>query len=41
MIQMADINFEDAVVDERHGKVGAGDGKGQEHVRELLVLPSP
>ena len=41
MIQMADVNFEDAVVDERHGKVGAGDGKGEEHVGDILVLLSP
>ena len=41
MIQMVDVNLEDAVVDERHGKVRAGDGKGQEQVGDLLVFIGP
>ena len=41
MIKIVDVNLEEAVVDKRDGKVGGGDGKGQEHVGDLLVLLGP
>ena len=41
MIKIVYVHLEEAVVDERDGKVGGGDGKGQEQVRYLLVLPCP
>ena len=41
MIKIVYVNLEEAVVDGRDGKVGGGDGKGQEHVGDLLVLLGP
>ena len=38
MIKIVYVNLEEAVVDERHGKAGGGDGKGQEQVGDLQVL---
>ena len=41
MIKIVDVNLEEAVVDERHGKAGGGEGKGQEQVGDLLVFIGP
>ena len=41
MIKIVDINLEEAVVDERDGKIRGGDGKGQEQVGDLLVFTGP
>lgn len=38
---MVDEALEERVVDERYRKVGSGNGKSQEQVRDLLVLVGP
>ena len=38
---MVDVALEERVVDERYRKVGSGNGKSQEQVRNLLVLVGP
>ena len=38
---MVDVALEERVVDERYRKVGSGNGKSQEQVRDFLILVRP